>query len=116
MTDGGLHSAEAQAVVPGDAEVVFDGIVALVERLWAMSVRTILSERPVRLMHSVSGGDEAGDVWLTWELRAADASTTRVRLVHEEADTSAGPPAELEAVLGLLKAAQSTAGSERLAG
>jgi hypothetical protein len=72
-------------------------VVELVDRLWPAMTEVALSDPPAELLLAVSS-----DCWLTWELAEAGPSSTRVRVVHDEADTSAGPAPELDAVLALL--------------
>ena len=101
MNDG-LTTTTAQTLVPGDRRAVFSLIESLVDHLWAGTTEVVHAEAPSVLMHTVE--DVGGvDVWLTWELTSVGTTGwTLVRLIHDEADTSPGPPPELEILLTLL--------------
>jgi len=99
----GLVTTTAQTLVPGDRETVFGLIESLSEHLWPGATHAALSRPPAFLVHTVT--DEVGGIaaWLTWELASiGTAGWTLVRLIHDEADLSPGPPPELEILLTLL--------------
>ena len=104
----GLHTSSAETLVDADRETAFTAVSALVGRLWPGRTAVVVTEAPGLLVHTVTAEPGGGDVdaWLTWELTPSPAPasdcSTRVRLVHDEADTTAGPPPELDTVLGLL--------------
>jgi hypothetical protein len=101
----GLHTTVAETLVPADRPAAYAAAGRLVERLWAGRTETVTAEAPALLVHTVTtapGGDDV-DAWVTWQLTpAASHGWTRVRLTCDEADTSAAPPPELDAVLTLL--------------
>ena len=102
MNDG-LVTTTAQTLVPGDRATVFALIESLTENLWPGATDAALAHSPSFMLHTVT--DEAGGIaaWLTWELASIGTTGwTLVRLVHDEADTSPGPPPELEILLTLL--------------
>ncbi len=103
MMGANLHTTTAETLAHGEPDEVFAGVERLVEGLWPSMTEQIVVDRPARLVHSVSTEGAVLDSWLTWELTATDSRHwTRVRLVHDEADTAAGPPPELDIVLRLL--------------
>jgi hypothetical protein len=99
-----LNSTIAHASVVGDPATVYAAAYNLIERLWPGTNEIVLADPPRLLMHRVSSGGDDVDAWLTWDFRPAGPSSswTELRLVHEELDTSAGPPPELDHVLALL--------------
>ena len=92
----------AEAVVPAAGPVAYAAVGRLIELLWVGRTEVVRAEPPTLLVHTVvpTPGSDDVDAWLTWELApsASDAST-RVRLICDEADTSNGPPPELDEVL-----------------
>lgn len=90
-----LYTFAAETVLPGDREAAFRAVTDLVDLLWGDMVEVVLSDPPAELLHRVD------DVWVTWQL-TDDGPVTRVRLVAEDADTSAGPEPGLDEVLALL--------------
>ena len=83
--------------------VVFAAVARVLERLAPLRAEVVASDPPVRVVQAVSMKQDEVDAWLTWELRSVgDGSWTYVRLVHDEVDTLAGPPPDLEPVLTLL--------------
>jgi hypothetical protein len=109
-----LITTVAQTLVPGDPRGVMELVESLVEHLWPHSTETVLAEPPRLLMHSVSSWPDGIDAWLTWELTAfGSTGWTIVRLIHDEADTSPGPPPELDILLRLVaESATSRAAAE----
>jgi hypothetical protein len=98
-----LHTTTAEAVVDAERDVVFAAVPRLLEQLPPLRAAVVASDPPLRVLHSVSTGTEEVDAWLTWEMQSVgDGSRTRVRLVHDEVDTSAAPPPDLEPLLTLL--------------
>jgi len=100
-----LHTTTAESLVKADLWTVFSAIGRLLERVWGGRTEVLSAEAPILLFHTVTAGQGSDDVdaWLSWELSTSgSAGWTCVRLVHDEADTSPGPPPELDAVLALL--------------
>ncbi|MFP5318822.1 MAG: hypothetical protein ACLGI2_11105 [Acidimicrobiia bacterium] len=99
-----LNSTAVYASVAGDMAAVYAAVERLVERLWPGMTEVVLADPPRILLHHVAGQPHDVDAWLTWELAPAGpaASWTELTLLHDELDTSAGPPPELDRVLALL--------------
>lgn len=98
-----LRSTEATTLVHATRETVFSAVDHLVGRLWPGMAEMVVVERPRQLLHTVNTADGDIDGWVTWELVTAGVgSWTRVRLVHDEADTADDLPPELDALLELL--------------
>ena len=101
-----IQTATADAEIPGSADDVWPAIVDLVRRVWHVTDEDIVhATRPERLVHGVVL-DGAVSCWLTWELSAEAAGSTRVRVVHDELD--GGPEPDLAGVLGMLRASLMT--------
>ena len=98
-----LHTTTAEAVIDAERDVVFAAVPRVLEKLPPLRAEVVASDPPIRVLQAVSTDEDEVDAWLTWELRSVgDGSRTRVRLVHDEVDTSAGPPPDLEPLLTLL--------------
>lgn len=99
-----LNSTVAYASVVGDTHAVYSAVERLIDRLWSGMTEVVLAQPPHLLLHRVSSAPDDIDAWLTWEFipTGPSDSWTELRLVHEELDTSAGPPPELDEVLALL--------------
>lgn len=102
MNDG-LTTTTAQTLVPGDRRTVFSLIQSLADHLWGGSTEVVLADEPSVFMHTLEGEVAGVDAWLTWELTSVGSTGwTLVRLIHDEADTTPGPPPDLEILLTLL--------------
>ena len=98
-----LHTTTAEAVIEAERDVVFAAVPRVLEKLPPLRAEVVASDPPIRVLQAVSTDEDEVDAWLTWELRSlGDGSRTHVRLVHDEVDTFAGPPPELEPLLTLL--------------
>lgn len=99
-----LNSTAAYACVAGDMAAVYAAVERVVERLWPGMTEVVLADRPRILLHHVAIEPDEIDAWLTWELEPVgpNGSWTELRLLHDELDTSAGPPPELDLVLAML--------------
>ena len=101
----GLQTAVAEIVLPVDGPAAFAAAGRLVDLLWGGRTEVVAAEPPSLLLHTVAAapGSDDVDAWLTWQFSSASGErSTRVRLMCDEADTSDGPPPELDDVLGLL--------------
>ncbi|MFP5318749.1 MAG: hypothetical protein ACLGI2_10705 [Acidimicrobiia bacterium] len=102
MNDG-LTTTTAETLVPGDRRTVFSLIESLADHLWGGSTEVVLADAPSLFMHALEVDARGVDAWLTWELTSLGTTGwTIVRLIHDEADASPGPPPELEILLTLL--------------
>lgn len=99
-----LNSTAVYASVAGDMAAVYAAVERLVERLWPGMTEVVIADPPRILLHHVASEPHDVDAWLTWELApTGPAGTwTELTLLHDELDTSAGPPPELDRVLALL--------------
>jgi hypothetical protein len=104
MMTAPLNSTVAYACVAGDIASVYAAVHRLTQRLWAGMTEVVHADPPRVLLHHVAIEGDDIDAWLTWELAPTGPSDswTEVRLLHEELDTSSGPPPELDQVLTLL--------------
>lgn len=101
-----LNATVAHASVAGDVATVYAAVQRLTERLWPGMTEVIIADEPHLFLHRVSIDGQDVDAWLTWEFTPAGpaSSWTELRLCHEELDSSAGPPPELDDILNLLVA------------
>ena len=100
-----LHTTTAEAVIEAERDVVFAAVPRVLEKLPPLRAEVVASDSPIRVLQAVSTDEDEDEVdaWLTWELQSVgDGSRTHVRLVHDEVDTSAAPPPDLEPLLTLL--------------
>jgi hypothetical protein len=98
-----LHTTTAEAVIEAQRDVVFAAVPRVLEKLPPLRADVVASDLPIRVLQAVSTDEDEVDAWLTWELQSVgDGSRTHVRLVHDEVDTSAAPPPDLEPLLTLL--------------
>ena len=98
-----LHTTTAEAVIEAERDVVFAAVPRVLEKLPPLRAEVVASDPPIRVFQAVSTDEDEVDAWLTWELQSVgDGSRTHVRLVHDEVDTSAAPPPDLEPLLTLL--------------
>lgn len=99
-----FNSTVAYASIAGTPETVYAAVERLIERLWSGMSELVLADPPRLLLHRVGSEHDDVGAWLTWELAPTgpSGSWTQLRLLHDELDTSAGPPPELDQVLSLL--------------
>lgn len=105
-----MQTVAAKAVVNAGPAEVYSAVLGLVRGLWSVTDDDVIDARPgERLIHAVLLDDEIS-CWLTWDLAAGGPKTTRLRLVHADADLRDAPEPELEAVLDILTQALDEAG------
>jgi hypothetical protein len=99
-----LNSTATYVSVAGDIATVYAAVQEVIEHLWPGMSEVVHADPPRLLLHHVAGQGGDVDAWLTWELvpTGPGGSWTELRLLHEELDTSVGPPPELDQVLTLL--------------
>ena len=97
-----MHSYAAVRLVPADPVEVSGAVAALVATHWGAVGRVLVDDGLVRTdAIAASAGEEAADVWLTWQLTPA-AGSTLVRLVLDEVEAGPDPTDDLVALLGEL--------------
>ncbi len=99
-----LNTTVAHASVAADIGTVYAAVENLVERLWPGMTEVVVAAAPRFLLHRVSIDGQDVDAWLTWELAPVGpaSSWTELHILHDEVDTSGGPPPELDQVITLL--------------
>lgn len=103
-----MLTSSARTSVPAEPAEVFAAVRSLVGEVWSVTDADVVEARPPhRLVHAVRLDDDIA-CWLTWDLNAAAAGTTEVRLVHDELDTRAVPDPQLDEVLAVLRATVTT--------
>lgn len=99
-----LQTAAIEAVVEATPDVAFGAARAVAAATWGVGGSDIVSAAPPSLLVHAVRLDGEISCWLSWQITALSPTTSRVRLVHDEADLRPGPPPELEDVVSVLLA------------
>lgn len=99
-----LTSTSAYVSLAGEIATVYAAVQEVIEHLWPGMSEVVHADPPRLLLHHVAREGDDVDAWLTWELAPTGpgGSWTELLLLHEELDTSVGPPPELDQVLTFL--------------